>query len=327
MSRTDDSVRKYDNMLAKLGQSSKWTTENEQALTEPFVYITSQPGKEIRGRMIEAFNKWLAVPEEKLATIAKVVSMLHSASLLVDDIEDDSQLRRGIPVAHKIYGVPQTINCANYMYFQAYQELFRLRDTETAAIDKIVTEELLNLHRGQGLELIWRDSLWCPTEEEYVGMVNDKTGGLFRIGIKLMMACATSNQDVNYVPLVNLIGVFFQIRDDYFNLQSKEYETNKGFAEDLTEGKFSFPIVHGVRANASNRQVLNVLQKRPTTPTLKRYTIDYLKNQTKSFDYTLSVLESLESQIRDEIKKLGGNKGLEKIIDTLSARGLRETSS
>ncbi|KAL5504497.1 hypothetical protein ACEPAH_7158 [Sanghuangporus vaninii] len=308
-------------MLAKLGRSSKWTTENEQALTEPFAYITSQPGKEIRGRMIEAFNEWLAVPEEKLATIAKVVSMLHSASLLVDDIEDDSQLRRGIPVAHKIYGVPQTINCANYMYFQAYRELFRLRDTETAAIDKIVTEELLNLHRGQGLELIWRDSLRCPTEEEYIGMVNDKTGGLFRIGIKLMMACATSNQHVNYVPLVNLIGVFFQIRDDYFNLQSKEYETNKGFAEDLTEGKFSFPIVHGVRANTSNRQVLNVLQKRPTTPTLKRYTIDYLKNQTKSFDYTLSVLESLESQIRDEIKRLGGNKGLEKIIDTLSVRG------
>lgn len=59
------------------------------------------------------------------------------------------------------------------MYFQAYQELFRLRDTETAAIDKIVTEELLNLHRGQGLELIWRDSLRCPTEEEYVSMVND----------------------------------------------------------------------------------------------------------------------------------------------------------
>lgn len=53
-----------------------------QALTEPFTYLTSQPGKEIRGRMIEAFNLWLNVPEEKLATIAKVVSMLHSASLL-----------------------------------------------------------------------------------------------------------------------------------------------------------------------------------------------------------------------------------------------------
>ena len=53
----------------------------------------------------------------------------------------------------------------------------------------------------------------------------------------------------DYVPLVDLVGVLFQIRDDYINLQADEYATNKGFAEDLTEGKFSFSIVHGVRAN------------------------------------------------------------------------------
>ena len=75
-------------------------------------------------------------------------------------------------------------------------------------------EELLNLHRGQGLELLWRDSLQCPTEEEYIGMVNNsmcmfdwiihtvrltlysETGGLFRLAIKLMMACATESRDM-----------------------------------------------------------------------------------------------------------------------------------
>jgi geranylgeranyl diphosphate synthase, type III len=53
-----------------------------QALLEPYTYITSNPGKEIRGAMIEAFNTWLNVPEDKLKIIARVVSMLHSASLL-----------------------------------------------------------------------------------------------------------------------------------------------------------------------------------------------------------------------------------------------------
>jgi geranylgeranyl diphosphate synthase, type III len=61
------------------------------------------------------------------------------------------------------------------------------------------------------------------------------------------------------VPLVNLMGVLFQIRDDYMNLQDDGYATNKGFAEDLTEGKFSFPIVHGVRANSDDRQLLSKL--------------------------------------------------------------------
>ncbi|KDQ56446.1 hypothetical protein JAAARDRAFT_208125 [Jaapia argillacea MUCL 33604] len=315
---------KYADMLETLRHPSPWSETNESALLEPFHYITSNPGKEIRGKMIEAFNTWLNVPPDKLKVIARVVSMLHSASLMVDDIEDDSQLRRGTPVTHKIYGVPQTINTANYVYFLAYQELFSLRAPQGSTqspdmpeLDRIVTSELLNLHRGQGLELLWRDSLRCPTEEEYVDMVNNKTGGLFRVAIKLMMACATTHRDVDYVPLVNLIGVYFQIRDDYMNLDSSQYTKNKGFAEDLTEGKFSFPIVHGVRADTSNRQVLNILQKRPTTPTLKHHTISYLKHKTKSFAYTLSVLRVLEKQARDEIRRLGGNVGLERIMDAL----------
>jgi len=244
---------------------------------------------------------------------------LSSKFARVDDIEDDSQLRRGKPVAHKIYGTPQTINSANYVYFLAYQELFALRrnSPKTSNLDALVTSELLSLHRGQGLEILWRDSLRCPSEEEYIQMVNNKTGGLLRIGIRLMMACATQNIDVDYIPLVNLIGVFFQIRDDLMNLQSKEYTSNKGFAEDLTEGKFSFPVVHGIRANTSNRQIMNVLQKRPTTPTLKVHTISYLRDQTKSFEYTLSVLQSLETQTRGEIGRLGGNLALEKLLDLL----------
>ncbi|KAA1470497.1 terpenoid synthase [Dentipellis sp. KUC8613] len=337
----------YDNLLAFLSEPpSPSSAKNESALLEPYTYITATPGKEIRAEMIAAFNNWLNVPAPKLQLISRVVSMLHNASLLVDDIEDDSQLRRGQPVAHKIYGVPQTINTANYVYFLAYKELFALRssavssaatgagpssgEVHTAAseerlysdvdLDRIVTDELLNLHRGQGLELLWRDSLSCPTEEEYIGMVNNKTGGLFRVAVKLMMACATTNPTVDYVPLVNLIGVYFQIRDDYMNLQSNQYATNKGFAEDLTEGKFSFPIVHAVRADTSNRQVLNVLQKRPTTPTLKTHTIAYLKTRTKSFDYTLQVLRKLETQVHAEIQRLGGNPKLQAIVDALHVK-------
>ncbi|KZT27089.1 terpenoid synthase [Neolentinus lepideus HHB14362 ss-1] len=300
-----------------------------RALLEPYLYTTSNPGKEIRGKMIEAFNIWLRVPEDKLKIITKVTSMLHSASLMVDDIEDDSQLRRGSPVAHKIYGIPQTINTANYVYFLAYQELFSLRTHQPSEapeatritkkeLDRIVTAELLNLHRGQGLELLWRDSLQCPTEEEYVDMCPlAETGGLLRVGIKLMMACATRNLDIDYVPLVNLIGVYYQIRDDYMNLNSSQYTTNKGFAEDLSEGKFSFPIVHAVRADISNRQILNVLQKRPSTPTLKTHAISYLRHHTKSFEYTRQVMASLEKQAYGEIRRLGGNEGLEAILRAL----------
>jgi hypothetical protein len=105
--------------------------------------------------------------------------------LSVDDVEDSSLLRRGIPVAHAIFGTPQTINSANYVYFKALQDLLLMNNPKLV---EIFTEELLNLHRGQGMDLYWRDSLTCPSEADYLEMVGNKTGGLFRLAIKLMQA-------------------------------------------------------------------------------------------------------------------------------------------
>ncbi|THU79776.1 terpenoid synthase [Dendrothele bispora CBS 962.96] len=274
-----------DTIVERLSEDPDWSEKNEP-----------HPRKDVRSQFIDAFNLWLNVPKEKTKSIAKIVNMLHTASLLIDDIQDNSQLWRGHPVAHKIYGVPQTINTANYVYFLAFH-------LESIINERSFTAEILNLHRGQGLDLFWRDNLSCPTEKEYV----DMTGGLLRIGVKLMMAMAKTGVDVNYVPLVNLIGVFFQIRDDLMNLSSVTYTSNKGFAEDLTEGKFSFPVVHGIRADGENREILNVLQKKPETPTLKLHTVNYLKEHTESFQYTLVVLATMETS-RRKGKKPKGNR-------------------
>ncbi|KIM63900.1 hypothetical protein SCLCIDRAFT_116197 [Scleroderma citrinum Foug A] len=339
---------KYDDLLSSLSSPTfGWSAGSESKLLEPFSYITSCPSKEIRSQLIGAFNEWLQVPVDQLEIITSVVGLLHNASLLVDDIEDNSELRRGRPVAHKIYGVPQTINTANYVYFLAYDELFKMdlsgrtangpaktKPSPPLHIERLVTlcnlvtthlnvieEELLILHRGQGRELLWRDNIQCPTEDEYLAMVKEKTGGLLRIAIRLMMECATTNMDVNYIPLINLVGIYFQIRDDYMNLQSNLYANQKGFAEDLTEGKFSFPIIHGIRQEPDDRRIISILQKRPKTPTLKHHVVSYLKDSTHSFDYTLRVMESLDRQARNEMARLGGNAMLESILDKLWVGG------
>ncbi|RDB28134.1 Geranylgeranyl pyrophosphate synthase [Hypsizygus marmoreus] len=299
-----------------------WSNMDELKITEPYLYINALPGKDMRGRFIDAFNHWLQVPAEPLAIISSIVAMLHTGSLLIDDIEDNSQLRRGQPVAHKIFGIAQAINCGNYVYFIAVQRAMALSAFQREGSDvlSVVISELINLHRGQGLDILWRDSLECPTEAQYIDMVNKKTGGLFRLAVKLMMACATTNADIDYIPLVNLFGVFFQIRDDLMNLDNTEYEKNKGFAEDLTEGKFSFPIIHGIYDQPESKLLINVLQQRPTTPTVKIHAINHLRHRTHSFEYSEAVLDRLETRIEQEIQKLGGNKGLLIILGLLSVR-------
>ncbi|KAK4692103.1 geranylgeranyl diphosphate synthase, type III, partial [Lecanoromycetidae sp. Uapishka_2] len=171
--------------IARHVQGTEWSQEKEKIVLGPFDYMYGHPGKDIRKQLIAAFNAWLKVPEESLVIITKVVGMLHTASLLVDDVEDSSILRRGIPVAHSIFGTAQTINSANYVYFGALQELLKLGNAEAITI---YTDELCNLHRGQGMDLFWRDTLTCPSEDDYLEMVGNKTGGLFRLAVKLMQA-------------------------------------------------------------------------------------------------------------------------------------------
>ncbi|MCJ1270357.1 geranylgeranyl pyrophosphate synthetase [Lobaria immixta] len=295
---------------------TRWSHEKEKIVLGPYEYMFHHPGKDIRAQLIAAFDEWLKVPEESLAIITRVVGMLHTASLLVDDVEDNSLLRRGIPVAHSIFGRAQTINSANYVYFGALQELLSLGNPRTI---KIYTDELCNLHRGQGMDLFWRDTLTCPSEDDYLEMVGNKTGGLFRLAVKLMQA--ESSSDAECVPLVNLIGLLFQIRDDFMNLSSTEYTENKGLCEDLTEGKFSFPIIHSIRSNPQNLQLINILKQKTTDDVVKRYAVSYMES-TGSFQYCIKTMRDLREKaiamIEDMDQGSGRGAAVRRVLDKMT---------
>ena len=147
-----------------------------------------------------------------------LISRKDTERLRIDDIQDGSKLRRGFPAAHCIFGTAQSINAANYAYFLAQQELIQLDNPGEAF--RIYNEEMLNLHRGQGIELYWRDTMTIPTEDEYLLMISNKTGGLFRLAARLMQSASSTTHDI--LPLTDLIGLIFQIRDDYNNLCSEQ---------------------------------------------------------------------------------------------------------
>nr|XP_018903377.1 PREDICTED: geranylgeranyl pyrophosphate synthase isoform X1 [Bemisia tabaci] len=318
--------------------------DQDEILLQPFTYILQVPGKQIRGKLAQAFNVWLNIPDEKLAVVGDIVLLLHNSSLFfsslpkdieldrqkltidsvhkpnillgeldsgIDDIQDNSILRRGIPVAHSIYGVASTINAANYVLFIALERVLSLGHPEATSV---YTEQLLKLHRGQGMEIYWRDNYLCPSEEEYRTMTMCKTGGLFMLAIRLMQLFSDNKSD--FTKLTGILGLYFQIRDDYCNLSLKEYCENKSYCEDLTEGKFSFPIIHAIKSRPEDRQVLNILRQRTQDVEVKRYCVKLLE-KFGSFQYTHDVLVELDRQAREEIEKLGGNPKMMMILDEL----------
>jgi len=280
-------------------------------LLEPYSHIVSMPGKNIRGKLIEGFNLWMKVSNEKIAVVEEIVQMLHNASLLLDDIEDNSTLRRGLPAAHLIYGQASTINCANYVMFIGLERTQALGHPEAVSV---FTQQLLELHRGQGMEIYWRDNFICPTEEEYKQMISRKTGGLFNLAVRLMQLFSKS--DENFSELTRLLGLYFQIRDDYANLKMKDYAASKTFAEDLTEGKFSFPIQHAINTNPRDDRVFKILKQRTTDVEVKKFCISVLE-ASGSFEYTRKTMQELDMAICCEIDRLGGNKVISKVMEEL----------
>jgi geranylgeranyl diphosphate synthase type 3 len=143
-----------------------------------------------------------------------------------------------------------------------------------------------------------------------------ETGGLFRLAVGLMQAFSDSALDLT--PLVNALAVYFQVRDDYVNLLDEAYMENKSFCEDLTEGKFSFPLIVAIRENPDDTRLLSILKQRTKSVQLKQYAVQYLR-ETGAVEHTLAKLNETVQEIRDEIASLGGNAALEQIVDGLHA--------
>ncbi|XP_071564884.1 terpene synthase-like [Temnothorax nylanderi] len=284
--------------------------QEDEKLLEPIRYILQLSGKQIRAKLAKAFNYWLKISNYRVQEINDIVNMLHNSSILIDDIQDNSTLRRSIPVAHSIYGIASSLSAANYVLFIALERVVYLHPGAT----KVYMEQLLELHRGQGMDIFWRDNFICPSEEDYKTMTIKKTGGLFNLAVRLMKLFSTCEED--FSSLIATLGLYFQIRDDYCNLCLDEYTENKSYCEDLTEGKFSFPIIHALTSNPDDKQIINILRQRTQDIELKRHCIKLLE-RFGSLKYTRNVLKELDSTARAEIERLGGNPLLVKILDEL----------
>lgn len=91
------------------------------------------------------------------------------------------------------------------------------------------------------------------------------------------------------------------------NLASRAYTETKGLCEDLTEGKFSFPVIHSIRSNPSNRQLINILKQKTTDEEVKRYAVRYME-KTGSFDYCKKVIKELQEKAFGMIEDIDDGK-------------------
>lgn len=304
--------------------ASDKTAALPDCILAPYTYLESIPSnnKNVRSTFLQAFNElyYHITNQELISSIDEVISIFHNASLLIDDIEDSSNFRRGLPTAHTQFGTPLTINSGNLMYFVALQKATQLPQLYKSHIDPqlsekvsgILVDEMLNLHHGQGLDIYWRDAKESvtspPTIEQYLQMIMNKTGGLFRLSVRLLECFdeSTPAATTTNTPLANLLGIIYQIRDDYLNLVDPNYSHMKGYTgEDLIEGKLSLPILHCL-LNSQDSPIKHVLLMKDrevlkSNGELVARCISYMETETKSLQFTHSLLKQYQQRAQDII--------------------------
>ncbi|KAK6213609.1 fusicoccadiene synthase [Colletotrichum tabaci] len=279
----------------------------KEILEAPYKYIASLPSKGVRDRFIDALNNWLRVPHDTLEKILVVTRLLHNASLIMDDFQDDSPLRRGKVAAHTIFGPAQAINASTYTIVKAINQVAEFR---SQCCVHEMTEKIMALFQGQAMDLFWTYNSRCPTMNEYYRMVDNKTGQLFSIVTRLMLdnhKCISTKTSAALDKFTTLLGRYFQVRDDYQNLASADYTKQKGFCEDLDEGKYSVPLIYTLQTQPDNIQLISLLSTGKKTGTFTREQkecILEILEKSGGLAYTRVVLLRLHDQASAALKKL-----------------------
>ena len=115
------------------------------------------------------------VNKEKCFVLSFILTLCITLHCRIDDIQDNSILRRGIPVAYSIYGIPSTISAANYILLTGLKRLQCLNHPEVLSM---CTEHLLDWFWGHASEIYWRDNYICTSEEEYLQMIKRRKNGI-----------------------------------------------------------------------------------------------------------------------------------------------------
>jgi octaprenyl-diphosphate synthase len=204
-------------------------------------YIVSAGGKRIRPRLLLLFAKSLGYVGEHQYTLAATVEFIHTATLLHDDVVDESSLRRGRQTANAVFGNAASVLVGDFLYSRAFQMMvsagdLRVLDVLADATNVIAEGEVLQLMNMHDPDL---------AIDEYLRVIRSKTAKLFeasaRLGAILARAdAATENACADYG---RALGTAFQLVDDLLDYDGQTHELGKNVGDDLREGKPTLPLL------------------------------------------------------------------------------------
>lgn len=231
------------------------------AITEIGEYLRAGGGKRIRPALLLLSAKLFSYHGQGAVRLGAVVEIIHTATLVHDDIIDDAKTRRGRPAANTQWGNSKCVLAGDWLYMQAFkiavqERNFRILDTLIELTQQMVEGELLQMEKlGKLIAL-----------DEHFDLIYRKTACLFSVCMRLgaILGGATAAQEAALGKYGHDLGMAFQIVDDVLDLTASEEVLGKPVASDLREGKVTMAVIHALErcTPAERHKIETILRDR-----------------------------------------------------------------
>lgn len=217
-------------------------------------YIISSGGKRLRPALLLLVCRALGFRGEQRFNLAAVVEFIHTATLLHDDVVDESTLRRGRATANEHFGNPASVLVGDFLYSRAFQMML---DAHDMRVMEILAEATNVIAEGEVMQLM---NMHDPNLDEaaYVQVIRSKTAKLFEASARLgaVLAGAPPAVEQACAEYGQAVGTAFQVIDDVLDYAGTAEELGKNLGDDLREGKVTLPLIAAMRRGSDAQRAL-----------------------------------------------------------------------
>lgn len=283
-------------------------------IDELLKYVTAQSGKMLRPALVLLSGKCCGKITDEHMQVAAIFEIIHNATLVHDDVVDQSQMRRGKESINHIYGNESAVLLGDFLLSKVFKMCAELRPEiakEIASAAAITCQGELN----QNLQ----KHNWQISESEYIEIISDKTAAIFKSCCKLgaFLAGADEQTVQNLADFGLNIGIAFQIADDLLDISGDKNRTGKNIGNDFETAKPTLPLIHFL-SSADNKQkaeLLTLLESDTSTASFSAGIKQKLIN-SGSLDYSKQYAEQLINEAINNLAPLPQDPAKNSLIDT-----------
>lgn len=268
-------------------------------ITEIAEYLREGGGKRIRPSLLLLASHLLGYTGHGAIRLGAVVEMVHTATLVHDDIIDGADMRRGRPSANTTWGNEKCVLAGDWLYMQAFkvaleEKNLRVLELLIGLTQQMVEGELLQIQKlGKAV-----------SEAEYYDLIFRKTACLFSVSMRLgsVLAGASEAQESSLAAYGRAVGLAFQIVDDVLDLTATEEVLGKPVASDLREGKATLAVVHSIdHGTARDRQAIQHVLDDRSFARSTREQIQEILVRNGSVEYAMAAADRYAEQSRQAL--------------------------